>query len=169
MKRNEEAEQAEEQEYTVEEAKNQMLANEKELIAGILEAANYKEDVIKKINIVRNGEMKFSFFVRAVSEEESALCKKKSTKYIRNKQLGMKFPEDTNTSQYNSHLIYTATVEGADGKKVWDNKELWSALNVLNGVDLVDKVLMAGEKERVIGEIEELSGFESQVEEVVKN
>lgn len=60
MKRNEEVEQVEEQEYTVEEAKNQMLANEKELIAGILEAANYKEDVIKKIKIIRNGEMKFS-------------------------------------------------------------------------------------------------------------
>lgn len=169
MKQNGEVNQTEEQEYTVEEAKNQMRVNEKELIAGILEAANYKEDVIRKINIIRNGETKFSFFVRAISEEESAACKKKSTKYVRNKQLGMKFPEDTNTSQYNSNLIYTATVEGTDGKKVWDNKELWNALNVINGVDLVDKVLMAGEKDRVIDVIEALSGFESQIEEVVKN
>ena len=47
-------------------SKEEILQNEDEMIAGLLEAANFKDnsDFQKKIEIRRNGKLLFSFFVR---------------------------------------------------------------------------------------------------------
>ena len=39
----------------------------------------------------------------------------------------------------------------------------------MNGLDVIEYTLMAGEKERVIKVIDEISGYESDIEEVAKN
>ena len=111
--------------------------------------------------------------IRPLSEEEYNKCKKKHTKYVRNKQFGMKLPEETNTVKFRDALIYTATVE-ADREKLWDNKKVWESLRakdlqIMNGLDVIEYCLKAGEKDKIIECIDSLSGFEENIEEVAKN
>ena len=92
---------------------------------------------------------------------------------MRNKQLGMKLPEDTNRVKYPSAIIYQATIK-EDREKLWDNKKVWATLNdqglqIMNGLDVIEYCLKAGEKDKVIEEIDLLSGFEIGLEEVAKN
>lgn len=68
-----------------------------------------------------------------------------------------------------------ATVE-KDRAKLWDNKQIWEALNnkglqIMNGLDVIEYSLKSGEKEKVIEEIDKLSGYDSNdnLEEVAKN
>lgn len=82
-------------------------------------------------------------------------------------------PEDTNAVKYRDALIYQATVE-EDRAKLWDNKKAWEVmrdkgLQIMNGLDVIEYSLKAGEKDAVIDEIDKLSGYGSNLEEVVKN
>jgi hypothetical protein len=162
--------QVEDIEMTEEENKAQLRTYEDDILKGLLTAANFKteEDNIHPVEVARNGVVLFSFRVRPLTEEEYQNCKEKNTKYVRNKQLGIKFPENTDSVRYRSALIYQATIE-EDRAKVWDNKEAWRRLNILNGIDLVDKTLLAGEKDAVLEVIDKISGYSATTEEVAKN
>lgn len=157
-------------ELTEEENKGQIRAHESDILKGLLAAANFKaeEENIHPVEIARNGTVFFTFRIRPLSEEEYQTCKEKNTKYVRNKQLGIKFPEDTDSVRYRSALIYQATIE-EDRAKVWDNKDAWKALNVLNGIDLIDKILLAGEKDATLDLIDKISGYIVTTEELAKN
>lgn len=160
-------------ELTEEETKNQIRLNEEDLIQGLIEAAGYVNDETQPIQITRNGKLFFEFSVRPLSEEEYDKCKKKWTKYVRNKQFGMKLPEETNNIKYRAALIHTATVE-EDREKLWDNKKAWEALGnkglqILSGLDVIEYCLKAGEKDRVLEIIDNISGYDSNIEEVAKN
>ena len=161
-----------EADLTEEESKAQLRTYEADILKGLLAAADFREDEegLVPIEIARGGVVLFTFRIRPLSEEEYNRCKEKNTKYVRNKQLGIKFPEDTNATRYRSQLIYVATVE-EDRAKVWDNKEAWRApkINVTNGIDMIDKVLRAGEKDAVLNKIDDISGYSSTLEEVSKN
>jgi hypothetical protein len=160
----------EEIEMTEEENKGQLRTYENDILKGLLVAANYKNEKenIHPVEIVRNGVVLFTFHIRPLGEEEYQKCKEKNTKYVRNKQLGIKFPEDTNSVRYRSALIYQATIK-EDRAKVWDNKEAWKELNVLTGIDLIEKTLLAGEKDAVLEAIDKISGYTETTEEVAKN
>lgn len=162
--------QVEDIEMTEEENKAQLRTYEDDILKGLLAAANFKteEDNIHPVDVARNGVVLFSFRVRPLTEEEYQNCKEKNTKYVRNKQLGIKFPENTDSVRYRSALIYQATIE-EDRAKVWDNKEAWRRLNILNGIDLVDKTLLAGEKDAVLEVIDKISGYSATTEEIAKN
>ena len=100
-------------------------------------------------------------------------CRKKFTKYVRNKQLGIKMPEDTDRIKYQSAIIHKATI-AEDREKLWDNKKVWQALEskgfqIMSGLDVIEYTLKAGEKDRIIDAIDTLSGYESNIEEVAKN
>lgn len=95
------------------------------------------------------------------------------TKYVRNKQLGIKMPEDTDRIKYQSAIIHKATI-AEDREKLWDNKKVWQALEskgfqIMSGLDVIEYTLKAGEKDRIIDAIDTLSGYESNIEEVAKN
>lgn len=167
---NEKTNQVEDIELTDEENKAQLRTYENDILKGLLTAANFKteEDNIHPVEIARNGVVLFGFRVRPLTEEEYQNCKEKNTKYVRNKQLGIKFPENTDSVRYRSALIYQATIE-EDRAKVWDNKEAWRRLNILNGIDLVDKTLLAGEKDAVLEVIDKISGYSATTEEIAKN
>lgn len=160
----------EEIELTEEENKGQLRTYENDILKGLLAAANYEteEENIQPIDIARNGKVLFSFRIRPLGEDEYQKCKEKHTKYVRNKQLGIRFPENTDSVKYRSALIYQATIE-EDRDKTWNNKEAWKALNVLTGIDLIDKVLLAGEKDAVLEKLDEISGYSATTEEVAKN
>lgn len=159
--------------FSEEETTNQLLANEEDFLQGLLDAAGYSQEETQRIEIIRGKKLFFAFTIRALSEEEYDKCKKKHTKYVRNRHLGVKMPEDTNSVKYRAALIYNATVE-EDRKKLWDNKQIWDALRnkgfqIMNGLDVIEYSLKAGEKDRVIECIDRLSGYEDNLEEVTKN
>lgn len=160
---------------TSEEETNAIIrANEEDFIKGLIEAAEFASEETQRIEIVRDGKLYFAFSIRPLSSEEYDKCRKKHTKYVRNKQLGMKMPEDTNRVKYQSAIIYEATVE-EDKEKLWDNRKVWNALNakkdrIMNGLDVIECALKAGEKDRILEAIDKLSGYEdSNLEEVAKN
>lgn len=65
-------------------------------------------------------------------------------------------------------MIYTATID-EDRAKTWDNKKAQEAFNVLQGVDVIDAVLLSGEKDRIIEVINEISGYDDSLDEIAKN
>ncbi len=167
--------QVQEIEFTEEQVKNHVRMNEKDMLAGLLEAAGFAEEEETIIQVKRKGKLYFTFSIRPLSEADYNSCRKKHTKYLRNKQFGMKMPEETDTVRYRAALIYNATVE-KDRKALWDNKEVWKSLSdkgmeVVTGLDVIDHVLLAGEKDRIIETIDSISGFDtgSNLEEVAKN
>ena len=166
-------------EFTKEQTANQMRMYEEDFLQGLLDAASYTAEERKTIEVARKdpatGESRvyFRFTIRPLAEEEYDRCKKKHTKYVRNRSIGVKMPEDTNAVKYRDALIYQATVE-EDREKLWDNKKAWEAMRskglpIMNGLDVIEYSLKAGENDAVSDEIDKLSGYASNLEEVVKN
>lgn len=162
-----------EYETDMEDTKTLIRAKEEDFIQGLIDAAEFASEETQRIEIIREGRLYFAFRIRPLSSQEYEKCKKKHTKYVRNKQLGMKLPEDTDRIKYQSALIYEATVE-EDRKNLWDNRNVWDALNakkdrIMNGLDVIEYSLKAGEKDKVLEAIDKLSGYEDNLEEVAKN
>ncbi len=160
---------------TNEEDTNALIrANEEDFIQGLIDAAKFVSEETQRIEIIREGRLYFAFNIRPLSSEEYDKCRRKHTKYVRNKQLGMKMPEDTNRIKYQSAIIYEATVN-EDKEKLWDNRKVWDTLNaekdrIINGLDVIECTLKAGEKDRILEAIDKLSGYDSDnLEEVAKN
>lgn len=156
-----------------EETKAIIRANEEDFIQGLIAAADFAEEETQRIEIIREGRLYFAFHIRPLSSEEYEKCRKKHTKFVRNKRLGTKMPEDTDTIKYHSAIIYEATVD-SDKEKLWDNRKVWNALNakkdrIMNGLDVIEYTLKAGEKDKILEAIDKLSGYESNLEEVAKN
>lgn len=143
---------------------------EDDILGGLLAAAAFKtneEDTVL-IEIKRRDVVLFKFHIRPLSEEEYLDCKKRNTNYKKNRQLGTRVAESVNAARYRAELIYLATVE-KDREAVWDNRNAWHQLNVLNGIDLVEVVLMAGEKDAILSKLDEISGYQPTLEDVAKN
>ena len=77
--------------------------------------------------------------------------------------------------KYRDQLIYNATVP-EDRKRLWDNKKVWAALNaknidIVSPLDVIEYTLKAGEKDRIIDIIDQISGFDgdTDIEETAKN
>ncbi len=147
--------------------KNTIRAYEDDILSGLLAAADFKNDAVP-IEIVREGGVLLKFSIRPLSEEEYHKCRERHTKYVRNKSLGVKIPEYTNTVQYRNELIYQATID-EDRDKLWNNKDAWKKIDVINGVELIGRVLKAGEKDAVCDKIDEISGYNAVQEETAKN
>ena len=162
-----------EYETDAEDTKTLIRANEEDFIEGLIDAAEFASEETQRIEIIREGRLYFAFNIRPLNSQEYEKCKKKHTRYVRNKQLGMKLPEDTDRIKYQSAIIYEATVE-EDREKLWDNRKVWDALNakkdrIMNGLDVIEYSLKAGEKDKILEAIDKLSGYESNLEEVAKN
>lgn len=151
----------------------EILMNEDSILRGMLEAANFRQDTSnhRKVQIKRNDKVLFEFVVRPLSEEEIFECRRKATKYYNN-PAGRHLPKvegDTDISAIRAYKIVAATV---DSDKIWNNPTIKNSLNVLRAVDVVEEILMAGEKDRINDIIDEISGYgNSEVtrEEYVKN
>lgn len=161
--------------FTDAETKEQMLSCEEDIIQGLIEAANFKSDERKKIEIVRGGKLFYSFEIQPLSEDEYNAARKKHTKNQKNRRLGIVVSNDVNAVKYRDQLIYNATVP-EDRKRLWDNKKVWSALNaknidIVSPLDVIEYTLKAGEKDRIIDIIDQISGFDgdTDIEETAKN
>lgn len=165
--------QVREEDFTEQETQMQIRQNEEDFIQGLIEAAGFAEDETQKIEIVREGRKYFEFRIRPLGAEEYEKCRRTHTKYVRNRRLGMKTPDETDRVKYQSDLIYKATVK-EDRKKLWDNKKVWDSLvtkgkPIACGLDVIEYTLKAGEKDKIIEAIDILSGYDTDIEEVAKN
>lgn len=142
--------------------REELLQSEDELLQGLLEAAEGVEEQTVEIEIARRGKVLFRFRIRPLSDQEYEEAREKATVYTRN-NLGIRIVQEVNTSRYRSWLIYKATVD-EDRRRVWQNREAWKRLGVLSGVDMIDRVLFAGEKDAVVRKIDEISGYGAEVE-----
>ena len=143
-----------------------MAANETDYLAGLLDAAEDADEETKEIVIVRNGKTYFSFSIHALPDETLYDIRKKYTKYVKNKRTGTKVAEGMDTARLRSSMIYHATIT-ADQEKLWDNKQVHRALSqrgkhIINALDVIDAVLLPGEKENVLSVLDELSGYDSE-------
>ena len=146
----------------------ELLAVEGSILDGLLGAYEDLQEDTTTIEIARQGKVLFAFDIRPLSEKRYNDLQDMATKFKTAKNLGgVKVATETDVTKFRSLLIYHATTE-EDRKKVWNNKEAWTTLNVLNGPDLIDKVLKAGEKKMIIDKLDEISGFED-TDEIVKN
>ena len=154
----------------VTQSQEEILMNEDKLLRGLIEAGKDKDnaDSYERIQIRRGGVLKFEFRIRPISAEESIACHDHATKFAPRKKGQPKREIETNMAKFRSWLIYTATVD-EDRKKTWDNKKAQEALDVLCGVDMIDAVLLSGEKDRIIDRINEISGYDDGLEETAKN
>ena len=146
--------------------KADMAANETDYLAGLLDAAEDAEEETKKIEIVRNGKLYFAFSIHALTDETLYDIRKKYTKYVKNKRTGTKVSEGMDSAKFRSSMIYNATV-AEDQEKLWDNKQIQKELSqrgkhIINALDVIDAVLLPGEKENVLAALDELSGYATE-------
>lgn len=147
----------------------ELLAVEEDVLRGLLDAAADNKNDTVMIEIARKGKVLFQFRIHGLTEKEYNELQDQATKFKKAKNLGgVKVAEETNITRFRSLLIYHATA-AEDRKRLWNNKEAWKTLGVLNGPDLIDKVLKAGEKKAIIDKIDEMSGYSDDTEEIVKN
>lgn len=141
-------------------------ADEVDYLAGLLNAAEDAEDETKKIEIVRNGKTYFAFSIHSLPDETLYEIRKKYTKYVKNKRTGTKVAEGVDNAKLRSSMIYNATI-AEDQEKLWDNKQVQEALrrrgkHIINALDVIDAVLLPGEKENVLTVLDELSGYDTE-------
>lgn len=153
-------------------AKEEILKEEDSLLNGLLAAAEYKEEsTLVEIRRAK-GSVLFTFHIRPLGEDELMDCRKQATKMIPNPS-GRHLPKiegELNVASLRCRKIFTATTE-ADREKIWNNAVIKQKLNCLSALDVIDAVLMAGEKDSICELIDEISGYGSQVtsEDYAKN
>ena len=158
----------------------QVLMNEQDLISGLLAASDYKTDesTIKRIEIKRNGNLLFMFEIRPLSEKELMKIRKESTKTYKNPG-GKNLPPiegELRMDEFRSRKIYAATTDEYKAK-LWDNPQVKASLNakghnIIMPYEIIDAVLMAGEKYAVSEKIDDISGYNDEeigLEEYAKN
>ena len=155
---------------TKEEQNEIIRTYEDDILAGLMKAADFRDDPdeIKEIEIIRNKVLLFRFHIHPLSEEELVDCRKSHTNWKKNKQIGTRVAESIDMPKYRSEIIYRATTE-EDRVKIWDNRAAWEKLAVLNGVDMVDAVLKAGEKSNICDVIEDISAYNTDLDQITKN
>ena len=141
--------------------KDEVLQSEDELLRGLIEAGNFKNDEAfrRKIEIRRGERVLFSFTVRPLDEEEEISCYRRATEqkvHPNGKKFGT-IDGRTDSAKMRSLKIYTATID-EDKKRIWDNAEFKKRFGVITGVELIDKVLRTGDKDAVLAVIDEISG-----------
>lgn len=137
-------------------------AAEYDLTAALLKAAAFKtsEENITEVNITRNGEFLFPLHIHPLSDEDIDLANKKATKYAphpQGKRYG-KIQVGFNKPLSKSWLIYLATTE-EDQQLIWGNPAL-KAIGVMQPVDAIDKLLMSGDKNKLLNEIATISNID---------
>lgn len=140
---------------------------EYDLVSALLEAAEYKtsDDNITEVKIVRNKKFLFAVHIRPLSENDTRFARKKATIYMPNPQ-GKKLPpieKDFDNAKFKSWLIYLATTE-EDQQKIWGNPSVMQKKGLMEPWESIDVLLKAGEKNNLIEEVFEISGFDDDAE-----
>lgn len=149
-----------------------MREHEDDYLRGLLDAADDAEEEEKELSITRKGRTFFKFSIHALSDEKLHDIRKKYTIYEKNRRTGSKVASGLDTPRFRSSIIYNATV-GDDGKKIWDDVTVQEGLRrkgkiIINALDVIDAVLLPGEKDLILEKIDELSGYDPDESNVEK-
>lgn len=155
-----------EKDFTEEETIEQMRDSEESILEGLLAASDYVSGEEMEINVIRKGKTYFSFTIRPLSEEETADIRKKYTSYTRNRRTGVKVAEELDVAKFRSSIIYNSTIP-EDREKIWNNKKLQEELrkrgkHIINALDVIDALLLPGEKSDIMDKIDELGGYNAE-------
>jgi hypothetical protein len=149
--------------------RDELLMNEDSILEGMMAAVEYIQET-KTVEIKRAGKLLFTFDIHGISEETLYKCRKQS-RILGENPAGKRFPKveiDVNLAKMRDLKIYEATTEDSR-KKTWDNPAIQKKVCTLNGWEVIESVLMAGEKDAVCDLIDEMSGFGIDKEDYIKN
>lgn len=105
------------------------------------------EQTTQTITVCKSdGDPLFAFDIRPLTETEYDTCRVKATN---NGELDQ--------SRQKSEIIYMATVD--EDKGIWTNKQFMDSIDTLFYTDVINEVLRAGDKTRIVNAIDILSGF----------
>ena len=136
--------------------------NENDLLEGLFASADYVANEELTFEIKRAGRLYFSFTVTPLSEETLHKIRKKYTNYVKNRRTGIKQADDLDVAKYRCSVIYNSTV-ARDKERIWDNMELQDGLkkkgyHIMNALDVIEALLLPGEKEKIMQELDRLGG-----------
>lgn len=135
---------------------------ESDITAALLEMASYRLiDETQPIVIKRQGKPVLEFTVRGLDEDEWAKCRRQN---LVNRGLRT---EEIKQARFNSQVIYEATIN-EDKERIWKNKDVWAKLNVASGIDLINQLLLPGEKNALVEIIGKLSKYEMDTEDLIR-
>lgn len=135
---------------------------ESDITAALLEMASYRLiDETQPIVIKRQGKPVLEFTVRGLDEDEWAKCRRQN---LVNRGLRT---EEIKQARFNSQVIYEATIN-EDKERIWKNKDVWAKLNVASGIDLINQLLLPGEKNALVEIIGRLSKYEMDAEDLIR-
>ena len=135
---------------------------ELDITAALLEMASYRLiDETQPIVIKRQGKPVLEFTVRGLDEDEWAKCRRQN---LINRGLRT---EEIKQARFNSQVIYEATIN-EDKERIWKNKDVWAKLNVASGIDLINQLLLPGEKNALVEIIGKLSKYEMDAEDLIR-
>lgn len=139
------------------------------LVAALMEAANYREDkdLITEVDIKRGGKYLFTVHIRPIGDDEARTARKKATSYMPN-PTNRKLPKiekDFNNSLFNSLIIYYATTD-EDKEKIWGNKAIMDKFGLIEPYESIDTLLTIGEKTALADTVVDISGMDIEEEEV---
>lgn len=170
-------------------SRSELLAEEPSLLQSLLaaheELHGETPGVTRIIEIVRpdpraqrnmDGSMgervRFRFRIRALTEGEYDACRRAAQRPGGRRVGGIRI-DDMDPVQFRSNLIDKATVEHdstttlASGEVIkvlgrqslWANRQLWQQIGVLDPTGCVEEMLLAGEKNGVVEQIDQISGY----------
>ena len=146
--------------------RDEALMNESNILSGLLELEKEKDNEAnyRTIKIKRGGKTKLMFRIRPLTEDETRACMKRATPVSRNKNTAA----EADMVKFRSLVIYTATV-AEDRAKIWDNREAKIQMNVIEGWEIIDKVIYAGEKSQIMDVIDEISYYDADMEDKARD
>lgn len=166
---------------------DELLTNEDAILEAMFEAGEVdKSPGTQETKVVhvrlKNGKTVY-IRLRGLDEDDEERCRKRARSRTKQEKRGRAaLLPDVDSALFRSFLILEATVafclpieteEGTafkDVQTMWSRSDLRARLGVQANVDVIDKVLPAGQKSAVIQVIEELSGYENEsIEAEVKN
>ena len=161
-------------------SQEEVMMTQEELINGLLAASDFDKDenLITPVEIRRAGQLFFNFHVTPLSEKELMRLRKLSCPKFKSKTVKNHFEYgDPRLDEFRSRKIYAATTP-EDRAKLWDNPQAKAGLiakgkTIMESWEIIDAVLMAGEKSKVAELIDKISGFTDdeplELEEYAKN
>lgn len=135
---------------------------EGDITQALLEAAEYKNRREERtVKILRGGKELFSFRITGLSESQWRKCRREN---LRNRG---KRTEELDDFRFISQAIYLATVD--EDKPIWKNQTVMEKLNAATPVDVVNAVLLPGEKSKLADVLIELSDYDDDLDELISN
>lgn len=145
---------------------------EMDITTALLKAAAFKEDddTVREVDIKRNGEVLFSVHVHPITDGDARAARKKATTFMKNPN-GKGLPpieKEFNSAEFHSWLIYFATT-GEDRKRIWGNKAVMEQTGAGVPADTIDKLLLIGEKTKLVELVMDISGMSDDDEDENEN